>query len=124
MMMSLDTFVFEMGTLPYQQLVQDWSWRYAASERFGALPAVQFVGPGDSSISFTGALYPGVAGDWSSIDRLRDMAGTGEAYTLLSGQHEVLGQYAIRRLSLTSDTFFVDGVARRGDFTLELGLVE
>lgn len=120
MMMALDMFIFEIGTLPYQQLRQSWEWRHAQAERFGARTAWQFLGPGAASLSLSGALFPGVAGDFSSIATLREMAASGEAWPLVSGMGEVMGNWFIRRLSLESDTFFVDGVARRGDFTLEL----
>ncbi|OJY65508.1 MAG: hypothetical protein BGP16_12850 [Sphingobium sp. 66-54] len=124
MMMSLDTFLFEIGTLPYQQLRQAWNWRHAKSERFGARPAAQYVGPGDETISLTGALYPGVAGSYSSIARIREMADTGESYPLLSGRGEVLGQCVILSLELTSELFLVDGFARKADFSLELERVD
>jgi phage protein U len=120
MMMALDMFIFEIGTLPYQQLSRKWGWRHAQADRFGALPAAQFLGPGANTISLTGALYPGVAGDFSAIERIAAMADTGEQYILLNGQSEVMGEYFIRSLELRTETFFVDGMARKGDFTLEL----
>ena len=124
MMMSLDTFLFEIGTLPYQQLSQSWAWRHAKSERFGARPAMQFIGPGDETLRLTGALYAGYIGSYSSIERIRDMADAGESYALLTGRHEVLGQFIINGVSLTSEIFTVDGIARKADFTLELERVE
>lgn len=120
MMMSLDTFLFEIGTLPYQQMEQAWKWRHARSERFGARPALQFAGPGEETMKLTGKLYPGVAGRYSSLARLREMADTGESYTLLTGRNEVLGQYVITSIGLTSEIFTVEGVARKADFTVEL----
>ncbi|MCW2362437.1 phage protein U [Sphingobium sp. B1D7B] len=124
MMMSLDTFLFEIGTLPYEQLAQTWNWRHAKSERFGARAASQFLGPGDETMRLTGRLFPGVAGDYSSLERIREMADTGESYTLLSGRQEVLGQFTIRSLEQSSDTFLVDGFPRRANFTLELERVD
>lgn len=120
MMMSLDSFLFEIGTLPYQQLRQSWSWRYAKAERFGARAAAQYTGPGDETLSLAGALYPGVAGSYSSFDRIRELADAGEAYALVSGQGEVLGQFVITRLERSAEMFLVDGFPRKSDFTLEL----
>lgn len=120
MMMSLDEFLFEIGTLPFQQLQQQWEWRFAETERFGARPAAQYVGIGAETVTLTGALYPGIAGDYSSLGRIRGMASRGDSYIMLNGRYEVMGQFTIRRLSLTSETFFVDGVARKADFSLEL----
>ncbi len=120
MLMSLGDFIFEIGTLPYEQLVRDWSWRHATADRFGARPAAQYVGPGAERLSMAGALYPGIVGSWASIDRLREMADAGEAYVLLTGRYEVLGSFYISRIGSTAEIFMVDGVARRGDFMAEL----
>ena len=119
--MALDMFVFEIGTLPYQQLQQSWEWRYAQSERFADRPASQFLGVGAETVTLSGALYPGEGiGKYSSLSTIREMADAGEAYTMTSGAGEVLGDYFIRKLDLNQDLFFVDGVARRSDFTLAL----
>lgn len=121
MMMALDMFVFEIGTLPYQKLQQNFEWRFAQAERFGARPASQFIGVGAEKITLTGALHfdHGI-GSWSGVDDMLVMADTGDAYTLTSGSGDVLGDYFIRKFDLGQDLFFVDGAARRGDFTLEL----
>lgn len=121
MLMALDMFAFEIGTLPYQELQRRWSWRHAQAERFGARPASQFLGPGAEDIELTGALHPGEGiGAYSAIDTLRDMAGTGDAFTLVTGVGEVLGEFFIRGIELRQDLFFVDGAARRSDFRLTL----
>lgn len=121
MLMALDMFVFEIGTLPYQQMQQAWEWRYAQAERFGAMPASQYLGPGAETLNLSGALYPGEGiGKYSALDTIREMAGAGDAYTLTSGAGLVLGDFFIRKLDLNQDLFFVDGVARRADFTLAL----
>ena len=121
MMLALDMFAFEIGTLPYQELRRRWEWRHAQSDRFGARPASQFVGPGPENVSLTGALIPGEGvGSYSSIDTLRTMADEGDAYSLVSGIGEVLGDFVIRSMETTSALFFVDGVARKADFSIEL----
>lgn len=121
MLMALDMFVFEIGTLPYQQLAQAWEWRFAQAERFGARPASQYIGQGAETIGLSGALYPGERiGSWSSLATIREMADSGDAFTLTTGTGEVLGDYFIRKLDLNQELFFVDGVARKGDFSLSL----
>lgn len=120
MLMSLDLFLFEIGTLPFQQLQQQWEWRYAKTDRFDARPASQFVGVGAEAISLSGALYPGTAGDWSSFATITDMADRGEAYLLMSGLGDVMGSFFITRLARSAEIFTVDGFPRKGDFTLEL----
>lgn len=125
MLMALDMFAFEIGSLPYQELQRRWHWRHAEADRFGARSAYQFVGPGTETVELVGALYPGEGiGSYSSIDTIIEMGKTGDAYTLVSGVGEVLGDFIIRGLDLRQDRFFVDGAARRGDFRLNLERVD
>jgi len=121
MLMALDMFAFEIGTLPYEELSQRFEWRHAQSDRFGVRPAFQYLGPGAETVDLSGALYPGQGiGAYSSIDTVKAMADTGEAYTLVSGVGEVMGEFFIRGLDLRKDLFFVDGAPRRADFRLSL----
>lgn len=125
MLMALDMFAFEIGTLPFQELQRRFSWRFAKGDRVGVRAASQFLGPGDESVDLSGALYPGEGiGAWSSIDTLRAMADEGAAYVLTSGTGDVLGDFVITGLDLRQGLFFVDGAARTGDFRLSLERVD
>ncbi|CAL4868225.1 hypothetical protein MMA231_02500 [Asticcacaulis sp. MM231] len=124
MMLALEDFIFEIGTLPYQQLQRATAWKFAKSERFGARDAVQFVGPGDDKITLTGALYPGFAGTFSSIEQIRTMGSKGLSYTLISGTGDVMGQWIILSFNENRSEFLIDGVPRKADFTLELERVD
>ncbi|ESQ89982.1 oxidoreductase [Asticcacaulis sp. AC460] len=119
-MMALGMFIFEIGTLAYQELSRKTAWRHARGERFGALATAQYLGPGDDTISLPGVLYPGQIGDYSAITRLRDMGNTGDAYLLVTGYGDVLGQYLITSLDETQSLFFEDGAPRKVSFTIEL----
>lgn len=124
-MLALDLFVFQIGTLPYQELRQKFEWRFAESERFRVRPASQFLGVGAETVELTGVLYPGDGiGAYSSIETLKGMAATGEAYDLVAGTGEMLGVFAIRGLDMTKTLFFEDGAARKSDFGLSLARVD
>ena len=125
MLMALDMFAFEIGTLPYQELQRSWEWRHGKSDRFGVRPAIQFIGPGAETVELAGALYPGEGiGAYSSIDTIREMADKGDAYTLVSGVGEVLGDFIIGKLTMKQELFFVDGAPRKSDFRLALDRVD
>jgi len=124
-MLALDLFIFQIGTLPYQELRQRFEWRFAESDRFRARAATQFLGVGAETVELAGVIYPGESiGDYASIERLKDMAQTGQAYELTAGTGEVLGSFTIRTLDLTKSLFFEDGAARKSDFTLSLARVD
>lgn len=120
MMMSLGMFIFELASLPYQELQRRMSWRHVQTERFMARPALQYVGPGEETITLSGALYGGIIGNYGAIEQIREMAGTGDAYTMVSGTGEVLGEWVVTSLDEKRSIFFVDGMHRKADFTIEL----
>lgn len=120
MMMSLGQFVFSLPTLAYQKLQRATEWRHAKNPRVGARAASQFVGPGDDNITLDGVLMPEVAGKYSSLDTLRDMADQGAAWSMVDGNGVVYGAWVIVRLNETGTLFFKDGTPRRKEFTIEL----
>lgn len=124
MLMALGQFVFGMSTLAYQDMQRQNQWRHPSHSRVGAMPARQYVGPGDETISLKGVLAPELTGKTKTLDELRSMAGTGQAWALVSGTGEVLGAYVIESINETGSHFLPDGTPRRIDFTLALARVD
>lgn len=120
MLMSLGLFAFEIGTAAYQELNRKTDWRHAESPRFGALPASQFLGPGSEAISLTGAILPGLSGKHSALTTLRDMAGEGEAYSLVDARGQVHGNFVILSIEERQSHFIDTGQPRKADFAIEL----
>jgi hypothetical protein len=119
-LLTLGMFVFGLDTLAYSELQRRITWRHEASERFGARPAVQFIGPGDDDVTIGGSCIPEIAGKYSAIDTLRGMGDTGDAWPLMNGLGEVWGRYVIVGLDLTHQTIMAGGIPRRIDFTVTL----
>ena len=117
---TLGMFVFETGTLPFASLDRQTDWRYAQAERFDARAATQFIGQGEDKITLAGVLVGGQIGDYAALTRIRSMADAGESYPLVDGIGRVLGNWFIRSLKETQTLFFVDGVQRKSDFSLDL----
>ena len=124
MMMSLGMFVFELATVPYQELQQQLAWRHASSSRVGLRPARQFIGPDDESVNLSGVLLPEVTGGEPSLAELRQMGDDGLDYVLIDGAGVIYGQYVIESLNMTKSLFFQDGKARRIEFQLALKRVD
>ena len=96
MLAALGLFVFDSSTALYDLMERQRTWRHARTERFGAMAASQFTGPGDDRVRLSGKLVPEICGSYhSSIETLADMADAGEAYALVIGSGKVLGQYTI-----------------------------
>lgn len=124
MLMSLGMFGFELPTLAYDRLARSTDWRHAQTQRLGARPARQFLGPGDDTFRLAGCLAPEVAGDRFALQTLRDMGDEGEALPLVDGSGVVHGLFFIVRVDEEQQAFLQDGVARKTDFTIELARAE
>jgi len=120
MLMALGQFAFEIGTAPYLELRRRTEWRHAETQRFGARPASQYLGPGAETISLAGVIFPGVAGRHAALATLRAMGDEGEAHPLVDGRGLVHGDFAIVGLDETQSHFIDTGEPRKADFTLEL----
>lgn len=123
MLMALGMFVFSTASLAPDGIDHDRDWRHERSPRFGARASSQFTGPGDDRIVLSGSLVPELAGDYSAIETLAGMADQGEAFPLMNGLGEILGQYTIDRIGERKGNLVDTGAARRTDFTLELSRV-
>jgi hypothetical protein len=117
---GIGMFQFEMGTLLFDDLQRSRSWRHARSERFGARPAGQYLGPGDDTVTISGRLVPQIAGRFSSIETLAEMATTGEAYPFVDGTGTIWGNYTIERLEDAHTMMIDQGRGQQIDFRIEL----
>lgn len=123
MLAALGLFVFDMTTLPFSELEENDEWHHSSNARFRARPSSQFLGIGQADLAILGALVPEIAGSYSSIDTLKQMADTGEAYPLVEGTGRVRGDYKIIRLRQRKGELIDNGLPRKIDFSIDLMLV-
>lgn len=119
-LLTLGMFVFGMDTFAYDLLERTISWRHEQSERFGARPASQFIGPGDDTITISGLIVPEIAGSYSSIDLLQEMGDTGDNWPLLNGLGYVMGHYQIMGMRIGHRGVMAGGIPRAVEFSLDL----
>ena len=62
MMMIYGMFVFELKTLPYQQLRHSLNWRHVKNDRINRAAKWQYIGAGETQINLDGVLYPEITG--------------------------------------------------------------
>ncbi|MFD2179547.1 phage tail protein [Veronia pacifica] len=120
MMLSLGLFVFEINTAAYQQLQHVFSQSWASNKRVGRRPAYQYLGPGEETITLNGTLYPEYTGGLFDLSMLREMASTGSAFALISGNGDTLGLWFIDQVSETQSVFLRNGSPRKIEFNLQL----
>lgn len=124
MMMVLGLFVFNLKTLPYQDLQHSITWRHPTTSRIGQRPASQFIGVDNEIITLSGVLLPELTGGRFTLLFLRKMADQGKAWPLIEGTGLILGWFVIESLNVTKSVFFRDGAARRIEFSLALKRVD
>ena len=120
MMMSLGMFIFALPTLAYEELQRRSDWRHARGGRIGARDGTRFVGVGDETISLNGSAMAELQDGRASIDQLRDMADTGQAWSLVDGTGRVYGAFVITGIDERQRAFFADGTPRQIDFGIDL----
>jgi phage protein U len=123
-LMTLGMFIFGMDTIPYQDFARKMAWRHEESERFGRRAASQFAGAGDDAITIAALVVPEVAGSYGAIDRLVEMADTGDNWPLVDGLGRVLGQYRIDTIDIGHVGIMAGGLPRGQNFTMELKRVD
>lgn len=119
-LISLGMFPFHVPTLAHDELQRRSDWRHARSSRIGARDAVQFVGPGDETVSLSGSAYAELSLGRASLDQLREMAGTGETWPLVDGAGRVFGSFVITGVDERHKALLDDGTPRRIDFGIDL----
>lgn len=123
-MLCLGLFVFSLNTLAYQELQRRTAWKHPTQSIVGGRDASQFLGPGEDTITLSGSMVPEFAGQPASLDELRRMANTGQAWALVEGSGTVYGAFVILDLQETKTLFYVDGTPRKIEFTLSLRRVD
>jgi len=119
-MLALGPYRFSVGTAAYQNLKHSAAYRWPMQERLGRLPARQFVGAGDETISLDGSIYPHYKGGLGQLDSLRAIAGQGLPLRLTDGRGIAWGQWCVTQIDETQTVFFADGTPRKVDFSLTL----
>jgi phage protein U len=119
-MMQLGAFQFSLGTAAYQAFTHSSNYRWQGIERFGQIPAQQYTGPGEESITLSGDIYPSFAGGLNQLNSMRAEAYKGTALTLVDGNGFAWGKWVILSIEEAQEVFFSDGTPRKMNFNLKL----
>lgn len=120
MLLALGLFAFSIPTLAHDELQRRAAWRHATSARIGARDATQYVGPGEETIAINGTAYAELSDGQASLDQLRAMASTGDAWSLVDGAGRVYGAFVIVAIDEGQHHLLADGTPLKIDFTINL----
>ena len=118
MMMIYGMFVFQLSTLPHQQIQQSRNWRHVKNERINRSASWQYIGAGDDTITLSGLLYPEITGGEVSLTALTSQAYVGRPWPLIDGVGQIYGMYVITGLNTTRSELDRYGRARKIEFTV------
>ena len=124
MMMIYGMFVFQLSTLPYQQIQQSRNWRHVKNERINRSASWQYIGAGDDTITLSGLLYPEITGGEVSLTALTSQAYVGRPWPLIDGVGQIYGMYVITGLNTTRSELDRYGRARKIEFTVTFERVD
>lgn len=124
MMMIYGMFVFQLSTLPHQQIQQSRNWRHVKNERINRSASWQYIGAGDDTITLSGLLYPDITGGEVSLTALTSQAYVGRPWPLIDGVGQIYGMYVITGLNTTRSELDRYGRARKIEFTVTFERVD
>lgn len=123
MLASLGLFVFEPFKVAFDELQQKINYRYGTGNAVGVRPRMQYIGPDNDTISFSGVVYPELAGsNVASIDELIAMGNTGKTYALLDGTGRFYGMFYIESINRNQSHLLTNGSPRKIGFDITLKL--
>lgn len=119
-MLILGPYPFGLDTAAFQELNRSTEWRWPSQDVFQSLPALQFTGKGDDTITLPGVIFPEYWGGTGQLDALRELGDLGEPQTLIDGRGNVLGEWVITGVQERQAVFALAGAPRRQEFTVNL----
>ena len=120
MLLAIGLFAFSIPTMVHDDLQRRSSWTHATSQRIGGRDASQFVGVGPETISIRGTAYRELSNGRASLDELRAMADTGNAWSVVDGAGQVFGAFVIQGIDEGLKELDRDGTARKIEFSIDL----
>jgi phage protein U len=97
---------------------------YAKKDLLGRLPAREFVGEGDETLTLKGQVLPSKLGGLSSIEALHGMRRQGERTFVMRGDGRVMGWYAVEHISEQHEMLGPNGVGQVVKHEVKLIMVD
>lgn len=119
-LLLLGPFRFSLSTTAYDEMSRSSQWDWPEVPRVGAMPALQFTGPRNETISMTGRIIPGFTGGVEQLAQMRMLAGLGIPLFLVDGMGRVHGNWVIESVNDAGTAHFKDGMPRIVQFDVSL----
>lgn len=118
--MLLGPFRFSLSTACYDELSRSSQWDWPEVPRVGAMPALQYTGPRNDTMTMTGRIIPGFTGGVEQLAQMRALADLGRPLFLVDGMGRVHGNWVIESVRDNGTAHFKDGMPRIAQFEIAL----
>lgn len=118
-MMNWGGIKFSQLTRSYKKLDRTTAYRWAKVDRLGRMPAQQFVGEGEQTITLSGVvfgLYNNVG--TRQLDELYTAAEAGKPALLQDGRGVVYGKFVLTNITEAHEKVMDTGAPRKQTYTL------
>ena len=119
-LLTLGDYQFSMSNAAHEEMQRQTNYRWASQARLTRDPALQYMGPGSTSVKLQGSIYPQFRGGLEQINQRKNEAEKGEPLTLVDGRGNNLGRFCVKQISDTEKVLTGPGIPRRIDFSLSL----
>jgi phage protein U len=116
----LGPFRFSLSGAAYDSLSRRSGWDWKAVDRVGQMPALQYTGPQNDTLTLEGRIIPGFTGGIEQLARMRLLAGLGQPMPMIDGTGRVHGLWVIESVEDTGTRHFKDGYPRMVTFNVGL----
>lgn len=117
---TLGLFVFQTSSIPFQEYSRSQNWKHPHQNIVGGYAPSQYTGQDPEEITVNAELRPEITGGDNSIDKLREMADTGQPHPLILGTGRLLGSFVITSIQDKQSELMYDGKARSIQFSMTL----
>ncbi|VVE34985.1 phage tail protein [Pandoraea fibrosis] len=118
--MALGDYRFCISTAAYDTFRRESRWTWATLGRMGRVPARQYTGKGDDTITLEGTIYPHFRGGFRQIQAMRREADKGEPLLMVDSNGVVHGFWCITTVSETATPLTRGGMPLKQRFSLTL----
>ena len=119
-LLLLGPFRFSLATAAYDEFTRSSQWDWKEVDRVGIMPALQFTGPRNDSITLRGRIIPGFTGGVEQVAQMRALADLGRPLFMVDGMGRVHGNWVIEAVSDAGTAHFKDGMPRIVQFDVAL----
>lgn len=120
LLFMLGPFMFSTSTTAPSTWTRKKSFKWAPVPRVGAQDSLQYMGPGDDTLTLAGVVFSNFKGGVGQVEYMRTIAEQGKPMPMMDGNGTVWGNWCILEVSEVAESFRDDATPRKQQWTISL----